>query len=212
MKISFAITVCNEAEEIKRLLDILYKFKRADDEVVVQGDAGKVTREVVSVLHQYISKGLQYLEYPLRNDFSAFKNNLMKNCTGSWCFFIDADEYPHENLVRCLPELIDFMEYENIELLRIPRVNTVEGITEDWIRKWRWNVRRIDGADVINFPDYQMRLVKNIDTIFWINRVHEVLTGFSTFSELPLDFEWSLFHPKTLEKQIKQNSYYDSIA
>lgn len=142
MKISFAVTVCNEADEIKRLLEILYKFKREEDEVVVQGDARKVTKDVVSVLHPYIKKGLQYLEFPLNNNFADFKNNLFKNCTGGWIFFIDADEYPHENLIQCLPELIDSSEYQGIEMLRVPRVNTVDGITTDWIKKWGWSISK----------------------------------------------------------------------
>lgn len=211
MKISFAVTVCNEAEEIKRLLDILFKFKRDEDEVVVQGDAGKVTREVVSALHPFIKKGLQYLEFPLRNDFASFKNNLFKNCTKDWIFQIDADEYPHENLIKCLPELIDSAEYEGIEMMRVPRVNTVDGITDDWIQKWRWRVQTINGIQTINFPDFQWRLVKNNGNIRWKNKVHEILEGYNSYSDLPLDFEWSLFHPKTIEKQIKQNQYYETI-
>lgn len=212
MKISFAVTVCNEADEIKRLLEILYKFKREEDEVVVQGDARKVTKDVVSVLHPYIKKGLQYLEFPLNNNFADFKNNLFKNCTGGWVFFIDADEYPHENLIQCLPELIDSAEYQMIEMLRVPRVNTVDGITDGWIKKWGWNAQVIHGFKTINFPDFQMRLVKNSKNIYWKNPVHEVLTGWMSYSDLPLDFNWSLFHPKTLEKQIKQNSYYETIG
>lgn len=212
MKISYAITVWNEADELKRLLEILYKFKREEDEVVVQGDSRKVTKEVISVLHPYIKKGLQYLEFPLNNNFSDYKNNLFKNCTKDWIFQIDADEYPHENLIKCLPELIDSAEYQQIEMLRVPRVNTVDGITEDLIQKWRWNAQSIHGMKVINFPDFQTRLSKRSKNIYWKNPVHEVLTGWMSFSELPMDFEWALFHPKTVDRQIKQNAYYETLA
>lgn len=211
MKISYCVTVHNEHEELKRLLGKLYSWKRPEDEVLVQGDAGKVTKEVVSVLHPFIKQGLQYLEYPLRNDFATFKNNLYKAATGDWCFFIDADEYPHENLVKCLPELIDSAEYEGIELLRVPRVNTVEGITTEWIKKWGWRISLIDNTEVVNWPDRQQRLIKKTEGIHWKHKVHEVFTGYSAYSDLPADVEWALYHPKTIEKQIKQNQYYETI-
>ena len=39
MKISYAITVCNEIEEIKKLIPFLLEHKRDEDEIVVQQDA-----------------------------------------------------------------------------------------------------------------------------------------------------------------------------
>jgi glycosyltransferase involved in cell wall biosynthesis len=212
MKISYCITVHNEHEELKRLLDKIYLWKREEDEVLVQGDAGKVTREVVSVLHPFIKKGLQYLEFPLRNDFASFKNNLYKSAKNDWCFFIDADEYPHENLIKCLPELIDSAEYEGIEMMRVPRINTVAGLTYEWIKKWCWVVSMVDGKEVVNWPDRQQRLIKKTEGIHWVNKVHEVFTGFSSYSDLPDAVEWSLYHPKALDRQIKQNSYYETIG
>jgi len=38
MKISYAITVCNELEEVKRLIDFLHQHKRSEDEIVVLYD------------------------------------------------------------------------------------------------------------------------------------------------------------------------------
>ena len=46
MKISYAITVCNELEEITKLLDFLFKHRRKEDEIVVLFDKGNVTAEV----------------------------------------------------------------------------------------------------------------------------------------------------------------------
>ena len=39
MKISYAITVCNEAVEIQRLISFLLKVKRHEDEIVVLFDS-----------------------------------------------------------------------------------------------------------------------------------------------------------------------------
>jgi len=56
-----------------------------------------------------------------------------------------------------------------------------------------------------------MRIYKNTPKIKWINKVHEVLDGFKTHGMLPLDEEWALYHPKTIEKQEKQNNYYNTL-
>ena len=50
MKISYAIPVCNEHEELMRLLNILVTNKRDEDEIVVQCDQGNTTPEVYQVL------------------------------------------------------------------------------------------------------------------------------------------------------------------
>jgi len=38
-----------------------------------------------------------------------------------------------------------------------------------------------------------------------------VLEGYKTLSYLPLEEEYSLYHPKTIDRQEKQNSYYDTL-
>ena len=40
MKISYAITVCNELEELKRLVDFVLSNKRKEDEIVILYDTG----------------------------------------------------------------------------------------------------------------------------------------------------------------------------
>ena len=76
------------------------------------------------------------------------------------------------------------------------------------IQKWGW---RVDEKGWVNFPDYQYRLWKNKPEIRWRNKVHEVLEGHLNFSALPGEEEWCLYHPKTIEKQEKQNEYYNTL-
>ena len=57
--------------------------------------------------------------------------------------------------------------------------------------------------DRVNWPDYQWRIWKNKSEIKWVNKVHEVLTGFETFSPLPQNPELALQHSKTIENIIK---------
>ena len=63
MKISYAITVCNEHDEIKRLLEFLTLHKRPEDEIVVQYDEGNTTDEVLEVLNEYMDFILLYILY-----------------------------------------------------------------------------------------------------------------------------------------------------
>ena len=91
-------------------------------------------------------------------------------CSGDWIFQIDADEVPHETLIELLPEII--LSNPDNEVIRVPRVNTVNGLTEEYIRQWGWNV---DEKGWVNWPDFQWRIYKNNTKIKWVNKVHEVL-------------------------------------
>jgi hypothetical protein len=47
--------------------------------------------------------------------------------------------------------------------------------------------------------------------IKWINKAHKRLDGFKTYTALPDDKTFTLFHPKTIERQEKQNNYYNIL-
>ncbi len=210
MKISYAITVCNEIEEIKRLIPFLLEHKRVEDEIVVQQDANfsqwtsNDVEEYCSIL-QHGGK-IQYTQQPLNKDFAQFKNNLTKHCSGDYIFQIDADEIPNKALLENLPEILQ--ANPDHEVYYVPRVNTVEGLTQEHIQKWNW---RVNENGWVNWPDYQMRIWKNKPEIKWRNKVHEVLEGHKNFSALPAQEELALYHPKQIERQEKQNEFYETI-
>lgn len=205
MKISYAITVCNELWEIKALLTILRIHIREEDEIVVLYDKKNGTPEVWSYLND--DKSIDKLEAAtFKNHFADWKNKLTSLCSGDYIFQIDADERPNPVLIDHLPGILE-SNLEN-EVYLVPRVNTVEGLTQEHINKWRWNV---DEKGWINFPDYQWRLWKNKPEIKWINKVHERLEGFKTYAPLPAEEQLSLFHPKTIKRQERQNNYYDTL-
>ena len=210
MKISYAIPVCNEHIELERLLLFLVKYIDKNDEIVVQCDKGNTTPEVYKVLNSGIltrvRTQVKIIEFSLNGHFSNFKNNLKENCSGDWIFQIDADELPHESLITNLKELLKLNS--TTELFLVPRVNTVEGITQEHINKWRWSVNE---KGWVNWPDYQTRIIQNSPKIQWVGKVHEVITGFSTKSLLPMEEEWCLYHPKTIGRQEAQNNFYDTL-
>ena len=210
MKISYAIPVCNEHVELKRLLYFLIKNIGEEDEIVVQCDQGNTTPEVYEVLDQipelWNPELLKVIEFPLNGHFSNFKNNLKEHCTGDWIFQIDADELPHESLIVNLKALLEVNT--TTEMLLVPRVNTVEGLTQEHINQWRWNVNE---KGWVNWPDYQTRIIQNGPQIKWQGKVHEQIIGISTKGVLPMEEEWSLYHSKNIIKQEIQNNFYDSL-
>ena len=211
MKISYAIPVCVEHIEIEKLLSFLVKYIDENDEIVVQCDQGNTTPEVYKVLDLFkapvgLKDPLKVIEFPLNGDFASFKNNLKNNCTGDWIFQIDADELPHESLITNLKELLKLNP--TTELLLVPRVNTIEGLTQEHINKWRWNINE---KGWVNWPDYQTRIIQNSPKIQWVSKVHEVITGFSTKALLPMEEEWCLYHPKDIKRQEAQNNFYDTL-
>ena len=198
--ISYAITACNEHVELDRLLNQLSSSIRDEDEIVVQMDI-TATDEVKAVVNKY--KLMNYF-HPLNKDFATFKNNLKGLCTKDYIFQIDADEFLSEELLSYLPAILE--DNSKVEMFSIPRINTVEGLTQEHIKQWGW---RVDERGWVNYPDYQNRILKNKPEIHWVNKVHEKIIGAMTTTEIPPGLD--LIHPKTIDRQEKQNNYYNTI-
>jgi len=210
--ISYAITVCNEHVELDRLLSQLSSI-RDEDEIVVQMD---VSQNDIPTLPEDKKKVLGYIMnlqeqghirvilHPLNNDFASFKNNLKGLCSKDYIFQIDADEYLSEDLLTYLPAILE--DNNSVEMFSVPRINTVEGLTEQHVKQWGW---RVDERGWVNYPDYQNRILKNKPEIHWVNKVHEKIIGARTTTEIPPGLD--LIHPKTIERQEKQNNYYNTI-
>ena len=109
MKISYAITVCNEHKEIEKLLTFLFEHKRKEDQVVVQMDMN-ATKEVINICEKFENRPhdeYHLSQFALNKNFAAYKNNLNKRCDGNWIFQIDADELPNEYLIEALPFILE---------------------------------------------------------------------------------------------------------
>ena len=207
MKISYGITVCNELTEIQKLISFLLEHKRDEDEIVVTLDATNGLEAVRDYL-KYTSasrKEFDWHSWPFDGDFSDLKNYTKKNCSGDYIFHLDADEIPHEILIEQLPTIL---ETNDVDLIWIPRVNTVEGITQEHIDKWGW---KVSSKGWVNYPDYQARVYRNVDSIHWTRKVHEYIVGTKEYSHLPPHEELSLYHHKTIDKQEQQNRLYSDI-
>lgn len=203
MKISYAVTVCKELKEIQRLISFLAEGKRDEDEIVVLFDNKNGFQEIYEWLE---SNNINVTSDSFDGHFGDWKNKLTSLCSGDYIFQIDADEVPNPLLLANLP---DILESNDVDVILVPRVNTVDGLTQDHIQKWGWNV---NDQGWVNWPDPQWRIYKNKESIRWVNKVHERLEGYDTISNLPWMAELSLFHDKTIERQEQQNNYYDTLS
>jgi hypothetical protein len=208
MKISYAVTVCNELLELQRLLSFLIENKREVDEIVVFYDTKNGSKSVEEYLRaRSVNKvPFRWIGYHFDGHFANMKNALTEACLGDYIFQIDADEIPHKSLIEQLPILLE--HNSAVELYAVPRVNTVEGLTQEHIQKWGW---RVDENSWVNWPDFQTRIYKRSPEIRWKNKVHEVIEGHKEFAYLPMEEEWALYHPKDIKRQEKQNAYYNTL-
>jgi hypothetical protein len=207
MKISYAITVCNEFLEIQKLVTFLLQTKRREDEIVILYDQGNGDKGIEEYLRSKSVNGeFNWYSGTFEGHFANWKNKLTSLCSGDYIFNIDADELPTEELINNLPYILEINQ--DVDIFLVPRINTVEGLTQEHIRQWRWNVNE---KGWVNFPDYQWRVYKNVSNIKWKNKVHEVLEGHKSSTLLPAEEMYCLYHPKTIAKQEKQNNYYDTL-
>ena len=207
MKISYAITVCNEFVEIQKLIPYLLDNIRDEDEIVVLYDSKNGDTKVEEYLRaKSVNPTYSWHSGEFDGHFANWKNKLTDLCNGDYIFQIDADEIPNNELIENLPAIL---EMNGVDVILVPRVNLVDGLTDEYIQKWGW---KVDDKGRVNWPDPQWRVYKKSDSIRWINKVHEKLDGYDTISNLPWVEELSLFHHKDIEKQVKQNDYYDTLV
>jgi hypothetical protein len=227
--ISYAITVCNEHEELELLLNQLNDFVDVHNQIVIQSDEGNTTEQVFQVIDWFRENckcEFDFVQWPLKNDFAQFKNNLKSHCRKDYIFQIDADELLGDGLCMNIHSLL--AENGDNDVYFIPRINIVKGLTREYAESQNWNVRQIDfpvateyNEYVVNFPDRQARLFKNKPEIKWRNKVHEVIIGHKSYIDMAQGFHdldpeqvqaWCLIHIKGFDRQVKQNEKYSQIT
>ena len=201
MNFSYGITVHNEVDELERLLGKLLVNIDEEDEVVICVDGNHDGVKEVIELYSIDSRVIHY-DRKLDGNFADHKNSVIERSSGDYIFHIDADEYPNKILLQQLKEILTI---NDVDLIWIPRVNTVDGFTQEDVQKWGW---RVDEKGWVNYPDYQARVFRNREDIRWTRPLHEYITGCKTYAHLPPHEELSLYHPKTKEKQEQQNKFY----
>jgi len=203
VKISYSILVHNEDETFEKLLHRLIEYKQPQDEIVVLDDYSD-NEKTKAILDYYSSTcDIKLEQRNLLKDFASQKNYLKSMCTGDYSFNLDADEIISHWFMKDIHEIL---EGNKVDLIFVPRINTVEGITEEHCRMYGY---QINEKGWINYPDWQGRIFRNRPNIRWEKPVHEQLTGFQTYAHLPQEQKYSITHPKTIDRQVKQNKFYN---
>lgn len=207
MNISYVITCHNEGLLVKNLVEHLRKFISNDDEILILDDCSDV--ETIEQINQ---TGCKIINHDLNNNFAEHRNYALQFCKCDYVFSIDADEIPSEFLLENIKEILE--ANPNVELFGIPRVNTIEGLTQEAVARWGWNVSVIPGFKfpVINWQnrgDVQYRLHKRLPHLKWNRRLHETIVGSNLTCELPVEPDFALLHHKTIQRQEKQNMFYN---
>ena len=203
MKISYSILVHNEDETFEKLLQRLIEYKQPQDEIVVLDDYSD-NEKTKAILDYYSSTcDIKLDQRNLLHDFASQKNYLKNMCTGDYSFNLDADEMISHWFMK---EIHGILEGNEVDLIYLPRINTVDGITEQHCRMYGY---QINEKGWINYPDWQGRIFRNRPNIRWEKPVHERLTGFQTYAHLPMEQKYSIIHPKTIERQVEQNRFYN---
>jgi len=203
MKISYAILTHNEGQYIEKLLSLLTRTKQPEDEIVIVDDYSddELTKQILLKYKDQIK-----LEYRTFDGDHTQKNFLNSLCTGDYILQLDADELMHEEFITMLPNLLELNN--QVDLFIVPRINTVEGLTQEWAQEWRWNLNEIGW---VNLPDGQMGLYRNCDWVKWDGLLHSKVVGYTSQVFLPTEELFCILHPKQLERQIEQNNLYNKI-
>jgi glycosyltransferase involved in cell wall biosynthesis len=178
---------------------------KVGEKSIVQDDFQALEKVLEKYEYGNYFKNLKVNSFHFNKDFAALKNYTKRQCSGDYIFHIDADEIPNEILLKQLPTIL---EINDTDLVWVPRINIVNGITDFHLNLWKW---RTTEQGWINFPDYQARIFKNTDEIKWVKPVHEVIDGAKTYSHLPPHEELTLKHVKEIARQEMQNKLYEDI-
>ena len=195
--------VHNETDTLEKLLEFLVKYKQPQDEIVILDDYSDDEKTKIILDYYSSAEGVVLKQRNLLGDFATQKNYLKNMCSGDYSFNLDADEIVTHWFMKDIHEILNGNE---VDLIFVPRINTVEGITEQHIRGWGWQVNE---KGWINYPDWQGRIFRNRPNIRWEKPVHEQIVGFQTYAHLPTEHKYSIIHPKTIERQVEQNKFYN---
>lgn len=204
--VSFYVTTHNEGQYVRSLLEQLVPHcKETVDEIVILDDYSEDTA-TLDALSWGLTQGVVKLaNHRLNGNFAEHKNFGHQFCKGKYIFQIDADETVRPELLENLHEIL---EANDVDMYAVPRINIVNGLTQEDVQRWGW---RVNERGYVQWPDYQTRLYRNAPNIRWTGKVHEQIVGFKSFSPLPSEEEYCIVHIKEIERQRQQNNLYNTI-
>ena len=206
--ISYLVTCKNTGYSLQILLERLSKYSENNECIILDDYSDDIdTLQVLENLSN--SNFFKVYKHKLDRNYSEHKNYGNSQCKGDYIFQIDDDELPSETLLENLKDLIQLNN--DVDLFWIPRINDFKGVNAENSRQWGWRLTPYEDRLIVNWPDPQGRLFKNVSCIEWKRKLHEKVEGAKTYVHLPSVYELALHHNKTIEKQIETNIKYNKL-
>lgn len=165
-KISAAAILSPDEPDLK---DFISNFPEWIDEIVLVWDASEIPG--IQDREEFQNGKITHICRHLNSDFAAQRNRMLKQCSGDWVIYLDADER------------LDNDSWEKIRL----------AASTDYCDCW-YLPRMTFYPDSKNcrigyglWPDLQLRLFKNTAGLKFINKIHEQLTGYKGKSGILAD-------------------------
>jgi hypothetical protein len=208
--ISFLITCKNEGIQLRELYQLISNYINGNEIIILDDystelETSKLEEEIKKI--SQTNKNISWHKHALNNNYSEHKNYGKSLCSGRYIFQIDADEIPSKILLDNINELLE--TNNDVDLLWIPRINDFRGVSSQHAMQWGWKLTPYENRYIVNWPDPQSRLFRNVPHIKWERRLHEKIEGAKVFSHLPPVYEYAIYHNKTIEKQIETNIRYN---
>ena len=211
--IDYSIHACIEYHELRGLIYYLQNFLQDKDRILVTLDKNNTNDQMIEMVEE---SGITPALFPL-NDFASMTKFIRSRCTNPTILELCADEVPTIPLIQQCRGV--FEQNLQIDAVAIPRINIYSDLTADKAAKMYVGPRPQDfliNEKRNNFgwhvwPDYQVRLTKNVDYIGYGENVHSGHIGFRNVGHLPADPRFALLHVKSVRKQERMLKLYDRL-
>lgn len=204
--ISYLVSCKDEGNQLLLLLQQLQKYKN-NNECIILNDFTTDSNTLKILDDIKNDEFFKVYTHALDNNYSAHKNYGKSFCSGEYIFQLDADELPCDTLMENITAILK--TNPNIDLFWIPRINDFIGVNETHAMKWGWRLSNYENRKIVNFPDYQCRLFKHLPELRWERPLHEKIEGAKITTKLPPEYDLSIHHNKTIEKQVATNLRYN---
>lgn len=171
--ITYIILLKDEIEQVKSLVTHVLNHKHSADSILILAEQDSTPSAFFDF---YDDLQIRIEPYTFSGDFAEMRNYATDLCDSAWVFHIDADEVPNENLIGGIHTHIKTIEKEHseVEVVRVPRINHITGLTEEIIEKYSMDAN-LTPEHWFHWPDFQPRIHRTTSNIKWIFPIHETI-------------------------------------
>lgn len=192
IKATLSSVVVSWAKDPKRLISLLASLNKISDEVILIFDG-----EDPRLIKKLSRHAARVISVPGRGSLEAYSMDILRYCTKDWIFRVDDDETLSPGITRSFLQHLISDRY----------------VTSYWFPRL-WYVSQNEYIiSAPHFPDYQLRLFRNIPAIITLpTRIHEAISvaGKSKYINEAHLKHWNLCVSTREEREGKVN-YYDSL-